>query len=150
MICGAAVAGLGSQEQAAGGGADLMRARCLTCHGLELIRQQRLARDGWARELDKMAGWGAVLDAADRGPLLEHLTRNFGSGSASHGAVAADPGAALVEARCVVCHDLRLIEQQRLDADGWRREVDKMTGWGAAVGPQEKEPLVAYLARRYR
>lgn len=151
MICGAAVAGLGGQEQAAGSGANVMRIRCLGCHGPEMIRQQRLSRDGWARELDKMAGWGAVLDPADRDPLLEYLTTTFGPASASPGAaVIADPGASLVEARCLVCHDLRLIEQQRLDTDGWRREVDKMVGWGAAVSPQEKEPLVAYLARRYR
>lgn len=63
---------------------------------------------------------------------------------------AADPGASIVQARCVACHDLRLIEQQRLDVDGWRREVDKMIGWGAAVTPEEREGLVAYLARRYR
>jgi hypothetical protein len=55
-----------------------------------------------------------------------------------------------VRTRCTVCHDLALVEQQRLDVDGWRREIDKMIGWGAGVTPDEKDPLAAYLARRYR
>lgn len=136
------------QEPAAARGSDVLRSACVTCHGSELISQQRLTRDGWARELDKMTGWGAVLTPADRGALLDHLAERFGPDARA--AAPADPGASLLESRCLACHDRRLIEQQRLDADGWRREVDKMIGWGASVGAQEKEPLVAYLARQYR
>jgi len=65
-------------------------------------------------------------------------------------ALADETGGSLVQTRCMTCHDLRLIEQQRLDLDGWRREIDKMIAWGAGVTPEEKEPLVAYLARHYR
>ncbi|MBI3050074.1 MAG: hypothetical protein HYY76_17380 [Acidobacteria bacterium] len=139
---------LGGQELPPGPGADPARSRCLGCHGPGLITGQRLSRDGWSRELDKMAGWGASIDAADRPVLLEYLTSNFGPESPP-GDARADAGAALVQARCLVCHDLRLIEQQRLDPDGWRRELDKMIGWGAAVTPEEKETLVVHLARRY-
>lgn len=153
--CAAAAAGQGVP---AGGGADVMGARCLTCHGSELIRQQRLSRDLWARELDKMAGWGAVLEPAERDALLDELTTNFGPSAGGSAAPVAAPtsppngsaGASVVQARCTACHDLQLIEQQRLDANGWRREVDKMAGWGADVAPEEQEPLVTYLARRYR
>ena len=56
------------------------------------------------------------------------------------------PGGALVETRCLGCHDGRLIQQQRLSVDGWRREIDKMRGWGAPVTDVEKETLAEYLA----
>jgi DMSO/TMAO reductase YedYZ molybdopterin-dependent catalytic subunit len=60
------------------------------------------------------------------------------------------PGKAAYETRCLVCHDDRLIEQQRLTAAGWTREVDKMIGWGAGVTDAEKQPLIDYLMQRFR
>lgn len=137
-----------AQERPAGTGAETLRARCLTCHGTDLIAQQRLSRDGWSREIDRMAGWGAAVDAADRERLLDYLAANFGVRRAPRDAGAAiDTGATVLQARCLVCHDRRLIEQQRLDAAGWRREVNKMIGWGATVTESEKEALVAHLVR---
>jgi len=133
----------------AGIGADAVRTGCLACHGADLIVQQRLSRDGWGRELDKMAGWGAVIDAGRREALVDYLTAHFGPDAPAGAAGDDDPGAALVQVRCVGCHDERLIAQQRLDEAGWRREVDKMIGWGAGVAPAEQAPLVAYLARRF-
>lgn len=60
------------------------------------------------------------------------------------------PGKAAYETRCLVCHDDTLIEQQRLTAPGWSREVDKMIGWGAGVTDAEKQPLIDYLTQRFR
>jgi mono/diheme cytochrome c family protein len=139
-----------SRELPAGVGAETIRARCLVCHGAGVIVQQRLSRDSWSRELDKMAAWGAVVNAAERNVLLDYLTVNFGADAAPRESEAtAETGAALVQARCLGCHDVRLIEQQRLDVDGWRGELEKMIGWGAAVTPAEKDALAAHLARRY-
>ena len=45
------------------------------------------------------------------------------------------------------CHGPSLIAQQRLDAAGWTREVNKMIGWGATVS--DKDALIAYLARTF-
>jgi len=131
-----------AQELPPGDGADLVRARCQTCHGADLIVQQRLSRDGWSRELDKMAGWGAVIEPVDRERLLASLTST---------PIVERPGSAgdaILKARCLACHDLGLIEQQRLTLDGWRREVEKMIGWGATVTEPEKDTLAAYLAGR--
>jgi hypothetical protein len=50
---------------------------CLPCHSLRLIHSQRLARAAWVKELDKMAGWGAVMK--DRDALLEYLVANYGN-----------------------------------------------------------------------
>jgi hypothetical protein len=62
--------------------------RCQICHETDLIASQRLSRDGWARELDKMVRWGAVLEPADREVLLPYLTAQYGPEPA-----AAGPGA---------------------------------------------------------
>ncbi len=53
----------------------------------------------------------------------------------------------VLKTRCTVCHSRDLIEAQRLDAEGWRGELAKMTGWGAQLTPDEIELLIAHLAR---
>lgn len=138
-----------AQELPGGDAAQTVRGSCLTCHGTDVIAQQRLSRDGWSREIDKMVGWGAVVETAERERLLDYLAATFGVISPTSEFTASDAGAAVLKTRCAVCHDLRPIEQQRLDAAGWRREVDKMIGWGAVLADLEKEALVAHLARRY-
>jgi sulfite oxidase len=49
------------------------RENCLVCHQDDVIRQQRLTREQWDRELNKMAGWGARIRAEDRSALLDYL-----------------------------------------------------------------------------
>ena len=129
-----------------GDGVDVARRRCLTCHGSGLIAQQRLARDEWSRELDKMVSWGAEVIAPERPLLLDYLAGRFGK-------VPDQPPSSvavteLLRMRCQVCHDRTLIDQQRLTLDGWRREIDKMSAWGAAVTEVEKAALAEHLASR--
>lgn len=49
---------------------------CVPCHSLRLIHSQRLSRVTWNKELDKMTGWGTVIQ--DRDALLEYLVANYG------------------------------------------------------------------------
>ena len=128
-----------------GDGAAIVRGRCMACHGPELIAQQRLDSDGWNRELDKMVGWGAVVEPAERDVLVHYLARHFAAALPEAGTDDAGP---LLRARCSTCHDLTLIAQQRLDADGWARELDKMIGWGATLTEAEKAELASLLGRR--
>jgi DMSO/TMAO reductase YedYZ molybdopterin-dependent catalytic subunit len=51
------------------------RETCLVCHEEDVIRQQRLTRTQWDRELNKMIGWGARLRPEDRETLLDYFTR---------------------------------------------------------------------------
>jgi len=51
---------------------------CVTCHDDDVIRQQRLNRAQWDREISKMTGWGAKVKDEDRAGLLEYLLRNYG------------------------------------------------------------------------
>jgi hypothetical protein len=46
---------------------------------------------------------------------------------------------------CVVCHEDDLILQQRLTRAQWDRELDKMTGWGARVSPEDRAMFLDYL-----
>jgi hypothetical protein len=50
---------------------------CLECHEARIILQQRLSKGAWTKEVDKMTKWGAVVDPADRDPLIDYLTTNF-------------------------------------------------------------------------
>jgi len=50
---------------------------------------------------------------------------------------------------CLVCHDSRIIVQQRLSKAAWTKEVDKMTKWGAAVDAQDREPMIEYLSSSF-
>jgi hypothetical protein len=51
---------------------------CLECHEARIILQQRLSKATWAKEVDKMMKWGAVVDASDHDALIEYLSVNFG------------------------------------------------------------------------
>jgi len=54
---------------------EAFRQSCMTCHGDDVIQQQRLTRAQWDRELNKMIGWGARVRAEDRETLLDYLTK---------------------------------------------------------------------------
>jgi len=50
---------------------------CLECHEARIILQQRLNKAAWAKEVDKMIKWGAVVDANDHDALVDYLSTNF-------------------------------------------------------------------------
>ena len=56
---------------------------------------------------------------------------------------------ALIVDNCLSCHTEEMIAQQRLTQKQWEGVVKKMHGWGAAVEPENIDPLVAYLAATY-
>jgi DMSO/TMAO reductase YedYZ molybdopterin-dependent catalytic subunit len=51
---------------------------CAVCHTDEVIRQQRLTRVQWDREINKMTGWGAKMNGEDRDAILDYLFGNYG------------------------------------------------------------------------
>jgi hypothetical protein len=51
---------------------------CLTCHEEDVIRQQRLTRAQWDRELTKMTNWGAPVKPENRDSILNYLASRFG------------------------------------------------------------------------
>jgi cytochrome c5 len=148
-IAGTVIVPLRAQDLPQGPGRDVVTARCTACHQPDVIIQQRLSRAGWGRELDKMVRWGAQVDAGEREPLLDYLAAHFTPVPAATHIVATAGSEATYKKACLVCHEDDLIEVQRLNRDGWTREVDKMIRWGAAVPAAEKDGLIDYLAARY-
>ena len=61
----------------------------------------------------------------------------------------AGTGKAEVESACYACHSADMIVQQRLTEKQWTATVEKMTKWGAAVRPEDKDVVIAYLARNF-
>jgi mono/diheme cytochrome c family protein len=144
-----------SNTSALAHGGEIMKAQCLTCHGDDLIQQQRLNKAGWTREVEKMMRWGAEVKDADKDHLIEYLTANYPQRAFSKEppatpAPAVDAaviarGKTLFETKCLACHGDDLVKQQRLSKQGWTREVEKMVRWGAEVSDEEKPALVEYL-----
>lgn len=69
------------QAGGAGSGSAQLRRTCTRCHGLDVVRAQRLSRSDWERELDKMTSMGARI--RDRKLLLDYLSRRYGADASS-------------------------------------------------------------------
>jgi mono/diheme cytochrome c family protein len=140
------------QDLPEGKGAELARDKCIICHEADLIVSQRLSRQGWVREVEKMIRWGATVSEAEKEILVEYFAAHFKPRSAAANAAITsgeDRGKQIFEEKCLVCHEADLTEQQRLSRQGWVREVEKMVRWGASVTAAEKDPLVDYLTKNY-
>lgn len=136
------------QPLPAGKGADVLKARCLSCHDADIITSQKLSLTGWTNSVSKMVRWGATITPEERDVLQPYLAQHFPPKPvASHPST--DAGAATFKKVCLTCHDADIVEQQRLTPTGWTRSVEKMMRWGAVVTDAEKQPLVDYLASRF-
>jgi hypothetical protein len=78
-----------------------------------------------------VVGWGAGRPEAQTSPL--------------------PPGkhAELVIGRCITCHSLEIVTQQRQDRAGWEAIVDRMIVYGAPIAPEEKAPILEYLVTHF-
>jgi hypothetical protein len=56
---------------------EAYKAACMACHDDHMMRMQHLTRAQWEKELDKMTGWGAPLDAADRPAVVDYLSSQY-------------------------------------------------------------------------
>jgi hypothetical protein len=54
------------------------------------------------------------------------------------------------KAACFSCHDEHMMQQQHLTREQWDREINKMTGWGAQVTPQDREEILNYLSSQFK
>ena len=133
-------------------GADLMTTYCTVCHGPSLIAQQRLDRNGWTRELDKMLLWGARLPENQKATLIDYLARTFQpSRPAGNTARYLPDGAGneVVRTACLSCHDDRALAQRRRTRNDWVRIVDRMIAWGAPVPAERTGELIDYLTAHF-
>ena len=59
------------------------------------------------------------------------------------------PGKELATMVCSECHSLDLISAMRMDAPGWKVEVNKMVVLGATASPAQVETIVTYLSQSF-
>ena len=60
-----------------------------------------------------------------------------------------DKGEQILNESCLSCHDLRPMQVQALDADGWTRMVNSMIEKGAPVKTEDLPIVVEFLAATY-
>lgn len=108
--------------------AEFVSSRCVVCHSADLITQQRLKREVWVREVNKMITWGARATPEERDRIVEYLASTYSPDvpvpalgpaqiaaqdpapvSAGPAARAGDPvgGARLFATNCAACHGAR-------------------------------------------
>jgi DMSO/TMAO reductase YedYZ molybdopterin-dependent catalytic subunit len=56
---------------------NAFKQNCLVCHEEDVIKQQRLTRTQWDREIDKMVRWGAKVKPTDRESILNYLSGKY-------------------------------------------------------------------------
>lgn len=62
----------------AGRHVDVVASRCIICHGLELVAQQRQDRAGWEVIVDRMATYGVPIQPEDKKMILDYLAKQLG------------------------------------------------------------------------
>lgn len=68
----------GSTESAAAAPAPAsFKTTCVTCHEDNVIKQQKLSKTQWDREIDKMVRWGAKVKPDDRAAILDYLSKTY-------------------------------------------------------------------------
>jgi len=60
-----------------------------------------------------------------------------------------EKGEQIVSQACLSCHDLRPIQMQALDTDGWTKVVNSMIEKGAQVKKDDVPVVVEYLRRKH-
>ena len=55
-----------------------------------------------------------------------------------------------LQAACFGCHDEHMMQQQHLNRAQWDREINKMTGWGAPLKPQNRDAVLDYLSNQFK
>jgi len=58
-----------------------------------------------------------------------------------------DPDQQFVTGRCVICHSLEMIAQQRQTREEWTVIVDRMITYGMPMGPGDRERMLTYLVK---
>ena len=58
-----------------------------------------------------------------------------------------DPDQQFVTGRCVICHSLEMIAQQRQTREEWTVIVDRMITYGMPMEPGDRERMLTYLVK---
>ena len=104
--------------------------------------RSRLARSVTALVLGVALGWGwsgKVATGGRGGPP--------GVSAQDANPLPRDRDQQMVTGRCIICHSLEMIAQQRQTREEWAVIVDRMVTYGMPVQPDERERILSYLAK---
>ena len=87
------------------------------------------------------AGSGAPVPAAAPAPAIDRAA--LLAGTLPEGAPEID----LINAQCRICHTTEYLTQQRLTEPAWKKTIDKMRKFGAALDEAQAASLAAFAAR---
>ena len=119
------------------------------------VRRNLATREDWEDKLGTMLNEGAPLSEQDF-PIVDAIESQreicWETGctgvrramTAAGQAAQPDKGEQIMNASCITCHDLRSIQVQALDKEGWTSIVDMMIQRGAEV-KEDLPVLIEYL-----
>ena len=55
----------------------LYKTNCIGCHEDDVIKQQRLSRGQWEKEVEKMGRWGSSFKPSDKDAIVDYLAKEF-------------------------------------------------------------------------
>ena len=97
-----------------------------------------------------MIATGAQVSDTEKPVLVDYLFANFGKKPEAGAAPAADPGKAILETACTVCHGLDGLANHVYDSKApYQSLVENMIAYGAPVSDAQKGPLVDYMFKTY-
>jgi len=137
-----------------GAGRAILERACGACHDAGAITSNHFATPGEYKDIiDAMIGSGAQVSDTEKPVLVDYLFTNFGKkpeGGAAPAAAAVDPGKAILETACTVCHGLDGLVNHVYDSKGpYQSLVENMIAYGANVTDAQKPALVDYMFKTY-
>lgn len=146
----AAPAPAGQNDATDAAGKALVSGVCSSCHAADLITSKQASRSEWQGIIERMKGYGTVLDDAQTKTLLDYLEKHHSpQQAATASAPTADKGKALVDGYCASCHDLDIVTGRTGTQAEWQDIVERMNGRGAGVPEADVPVLVQYLTKTY-
>jgi len=144
-----------------GDGKQLVATVCSQCHGLRQTQILRDGQNGWQETVDRMVLYGAQLTPAESTTMVHYLAVQLGpgtdpmrtgalpAGGAKDISLPAGAGKDLVQARCVLCHDLgRVVGSTRSKAD-WEAITNNMVERGLKATPADVQTMISYLSAQF-
>jgi mono/diheme cytochrome c family protein len=133
-------------------GKAILDSACTTCHGLDgLANHAYESRAPYESLIGNMIAYGANVTDTQVPVLADYLLKTYGKKPATTAAAStADPGKAILESACTVCHGLDGLTNHNYTSKGpYESLVRSMVAYGAVVTDAQITPLVDYMFKTY-
>jgi cytochrome c2 len=130
---------------------------CLGCHAniLRVVQMHRKSADDWRDTVYSMIGRGAQILPEEIEPITAFLAATAGPNRAAAPAqpagaarASSDPASAeaqgILQRQCTRCHDLATATKKPAAGDV-KTVLARMVGYGAQIGSEDQQKLIAYL-----